>query len=708
MPLFHPCRCAGSIRHIHKECLVRWISIKSSANKSRDDGATHSDDRLLCEICGFEVQFRPVLSSEYKGDSLRTTCLIFLEIITGLFKTAWLNARPIVGLCSFGLFVPFLVGLVITASTSLFASGQYWDMVSTVPNIVENATTICVIGYIGTVLLVPHCTWLGVRLALALAPLTGFVSWTATVLVGGLITSSSVFSDVSADIVNCLRGTGVLGSIAAIIWGISHRSSATREISYYAKLAYHGICLVIVPLTVGVMATYGSPIDRYIVPDDEDLTSLSEFMPYLSVFVFYFILGAMLMVGIHAYHEHFWRYVVTRDIRRRLKLNRSVVASMLGRNKIRAQSESFGTMIELVGLGLFGIFFGISPVVRILQKLDLCPVWGLTIPDHESSSLNIIPIEIFYMHLLIPMVLAAPPVPSIVQRVCSRFKSSFHKSLSQSASDKSMIVRIFVVRQLLFNVGFGMSLGVPTLMGRVILGPNDSLSFTIGSVGSLAILHAVFRSVYAVETYMRNGIMKGWFRRVFSTVIVGIVVFAVIPILAGFSFHLAFLIPLQELHKTTGRIAIIVSDSLDSRLAQVIPVWIIGLMMLKVAIALSSLRRHQHPLMRVYFLNGVFDPGFQRGVLGLSGKIVFALSVHALAPAGVGISLQHYGLISEFTRKHVLAAYIAALAIVRVVVPRTYSWWRIQRAAAFQKKFVVKRQLQNADWGDRDDSVINT
>jgi hypothetical protein len=705
MPLFHPCRCAGSIRHIHEECLVRWISIKSSANKSRDDGATHSDDRLLCEICGFEVQFRPVLSSEYKGDSLRTTCLIFLEIITGLFKTTWLNVRPIVGLCSFGLIVPFLVGLVITANTSLFASVQYWNMVSTVPNILENATAICLIGYIGTALSVPHCTWLGVRLALALAPLIGPVSWTATVVVGGLITSSSVFSDVSADILNCLRGTGVLGSISAIIWGLIHRSAATREISYYSKLAYHGICLVIVPLTVGVMATYGSPIDRYIVPDDEDLTSLSEFMPFLSVFVFYFILGAMLMVGIHAYHEYFWREVVTRDIRRRLKIHWSVVASMLGRNTIRAESESFGTMIELVGLGFFGIFFGISPVVRILQKLDLCPVWGLTIPDHESSSLNIIPIEIFYMHLLIPMVLAAPPVPSIVQRVCSRLKARFHRSLSQSASDESMIVRIFVVRQLLFNFAFATILGFPTLVGRVVLGRNDSLSFTIGSVGTLAILHAVFRSVYAVETYMRNGIMKGWFRRVCSTVIVAIVVFALIPILAGFSFHLAFLIPLQELHKTTGRIAIIVSDS---RLAQVIPVWIIGLMMLKVAIALSSLRRHQHPLMRVYFLNGVFDPGFQSGVLGLSRKVVFALTVHALVPAGVGLGLEHYGLISEFTRKHVLAAYIAALAIVRVVVPKTHSWWRNQRAAAFQKKFVVKRQLQNADWGDRDDSVINT
>lgn len=25
-PLFHPCKCSGSIQHVHQECLMEWLS----------------------------------------------------------------------------------------------------------------------------------------------------------------------------------------------------------------------------------------------------------------------------------------------------------------------------------------------------------------------------------------------------------------------------------------------------------------------------------------------------------------------------------------------------------------------------------------------------------------------------------------------------------------------------------------------------------
>ncbi|KAI9486480.1 MAG: hypothetical protein EXX96DRAFT_549211 [Benjaminiella poitrasii] len=44
-PLFHPCKCAGSIRYVHQECLIEWLS--------------HSRKKY-CELCGHPFTFTPV------------------------------------------------------------------------------------------------------------------------------------------------------------------------------------------------------------------------------------------------------------------------------------------------------------------------------------------------------------------------------------------------------------------------------------------------------------------------------------------------------------------------------------------------------------------------------------------------------------------------------------------------------------------------
>eukprot|EP00127_Corallochytrium_limacisporum_P000831 Clim_evm7s26 gene=Clim_evmTU7s26 len=46
-PLFYPCKCTGSIKHIHQDCLLEWLK------HSKKDH---------CELCGHKFQFRPVYS----------------------------------------------------------------------------------------------------------------------------------------------------------------------------------------------------------------------------------------------------------------------------------------------------------------------------------------------------------------------------------------------------------------------------------------------------------------------------------------------------------------------------------------------------------------------------------------------------------------------------------------------------------------------
>jgi E3 ubiquitin-protein ligase DOA10 len=30
-PLFHPCKCRGSIKHVHQKCLVDWLEHRASS-----------------------------------------------------------------------------------------------------------------------------------------------------------------------------------------------------------------------------------------------------------------------------------------------------------------------------------------------------------------------------------------------------------------------------------------------------------------------------------------------------------------------------------------------------------------------------------------------------------------------------------------------------------------------------------------------------
>ncbi|GJD11889.1 E3 ubiquitin-protein ligase MARCH6 [Galdieria sulphuraria] len=62
-PLFHPCRCSGSIKYIHEDCLVQWLSEMRSER---------------CELCGSTFRFIPV----YKQDS--PSRLSFFELLSGV------------------------------------------------------------------------------------------------------------------------------------------------------------------------------------------------------------------------------------------------------------------------------------------------------------------------------------------------------------------------------------------------------------------------------------------------------------------------------------------------------------------------------------------------------------------------------------------------------------------------------------------------
>ena len=53
-PLFHPCKCSGSIKWVHQACLLEWLRVKHG----------HSNARR-CELCHSEFVFTPL----YRDDT---------------------------------------------------------------------------------------------------------------------------------------------------------------------------------------------------------------------------------------------------------------------------------------------------------------------------------------------------------------------------------------------------------------------------------------------------------------------------------------------------------------------------------------------------------------------------------------------------------------------------------------------------------------
>lgn len=49
-PLFYPCKCTGSIRYVHQDCLMEWLR--------------HVGSKTKCELCGYEYQFKNIYSPD--------------------------------------------------------------------------------------------------------------------------------------------------------------------------------------------------------------------------------------------------------------------------------------------------------------------------------------------------------------------------------------------------------------------------------------------------------------------------------------------------------------------------------------------------------------------------------------------------------------------------------------------------------------------
>ncbi|OLY79830.1 ERAD-associated E3 ubiquitin-protein ligase doa10 [Smittium mucronatum] len=100
-PLFHPCKCSGSIKYVHQDCLLEWL--QHSKNKN-------------CELCGHNYSISPVYS-----EKMPKRLPIFV-----LLKRALIYQFKVLALCLRTIFVMFLWLILLPNVAAYFTRFCFW------------------------------------------------------------------------------------------------------------------------------------------------------------------------------------------------------------------------------------------------------------------------------------------------------------------------------------------------------------------------------------------------------------------------------------------------------------------------------------------------------------------------------------------------------------------------------------------------------
>ncbi|SCV01182.1 LANO_0F10550g1_1 [Lachancea nothofagi CBS 11611] len=138
-PLFHPCKCRGSIKYIHEGCLMEWVA-------SKNVDLTRPGSEIKCDICHHRIQLTTVYDDNTPDRVplaliLRTTFSVVLRKAQYTLCIAVAASLLIVGIPLVWNILGKFIAMLLFKGT-LTVSGHFWKSVlfgfeSTVP---EKAT----------------------------------------------------------------------------------------------------------------------------------------------------------------------------------------------------------------------------------------------------------------------------------------------------------------------------------------------------------------------------------------------------------------------------------------------------------------------------------------------------------------------------------------------------------------------------------------
>lgn len=745
-PLFHPCKCTGSIRHIHEICLVKWLSIKSTGHAhSTASSELHAIQGMRCELCGYFFEFAPEYSVEYKSSSAvgLTFALavdIVVSILTDVYKRSCSWIRGSLALVGF----PFVMGLMILSvltritrtadmayGVSIYSLSQSWlrtFIIGSVSAVLgsfafermvdqprPNARTLANLLGVSLIGIPAGLAFLIIPYLVGLEVVTLISSQTGGALAASLpdLTVSPLL-DISADLGISSLGFLAVSLAATLVYGIAQirqmQASEVHAISQrYLIKTVRILSALVVPLAVGEIVKEAEILNTSWIQSRS--TRIGSWLLTMA-------LGCLVTVPTVLTQRFITAHVMSSHMKNQISRTGPTYLLLCGRNMRGLGTLAGPSQAAIIRMVLHIALMAVAfyPAIIVLRLINILPLSQT--PVSAVTSQFSLPFEFLYAHVLIPLVLNAPPVPRSVDRRWRSFKRMARETTSE-LSWKTLSLTLLAVAMILFTSSITV-IGLPLLVGRAVLGRHDDLvAFSIGFIVILGSVHIALRTMASNERASAvratqpllagtgeaaddaavtetsdpgpsTPISESWAVRGFSLVGVGALGIFVLPLLIGMAFHLALILPMRD---SLVAVQVDPSDS-SALLTRILPLWIIGIMIMKIALAVSttglipSLRNSVTEVAALYEREGLLSFPLHRSLfLAFFVPSITALGLHCYIPYILGLYLGT----GDFT----VLVYLGIVGSYRLVLPRLLGFLRKQREIVFNKKYLVRTRLRN-------------
>ena len=723
-PLFHPCKCTGSIRHIHEVCLVKWLSIRSTGRS--DSSNSFSFDTLegvKCELCGHSFQFSPEYSSDYSthgglGFSLRLS----LEIIRSLIATAVRRSMPVLTLVGWVVVFPITMGFFLLLSLSLLFRTNLNLYGQSVLSARASGVRIYFVGsmvaMVGSVALdrvlrarraLRERSWrmyilmglIGLAASLTLLTVPYF---TGRAVLGLILHECMRFSIESTVCLSLGRNHGPLtdfnhdvslvtiGSVAWFLVGtlatMSYRmytagfSVIVQSVAEFFRKSSRSVSSFFVPLLVGHLMTPLLP--DWIVLWISEQTQGAQILLTIAT-------GCAITTPTVFVQKYFFEIFFS-------PLSNTPLLRLLLRGRSASEPISASGILIRAVVQLCVLYGAVKPVWGFLTASSILPV-DVSVSSGIGSPL-VLPFELFYAHILVPLLLNTPRVPDHFRRWWTRIERA--RDLYLLGANSMLIALVGLVTLVLASsVALLILVGLPISLGRLIVGKGDDVvAYPLGLLIALLTVHLVVRLIpggrlRARSTATSSLRTKFWISLA-SLLLTVVSVGIVLPVVVGVSFQLGAVLALRRLSFALP----VASPEPVTWWTQTLPVWIIGVMLIKICGALAgvgAVPRWRSTLDRIKHLSET-EGWASRSVQDLIRKSVVIPVVvwcvkACITPYVIGVVVEKTtGLrISELA---VLAFWLLTLGL-RYIAPWLATALARQKEMALKRRYLVRTKLCN-------------
>ena len=131
-PLFYPCKCDGSIKYVHQECLVQWLKVSSRTTGTQPK----------CELCGETFHFQNIYAVD--APNSLTILDIGFELIPRAVGFLKFLFKVVISCFSWGLILPLFTNWWVKlcwCSISEPDLGTCWNGTISIDDSLETLTT---------------------------------------------------------------------------------------------------------------------------------------------------------------------------------------------------------------------------------------------------------------------------------------------------------------------------------------------------------------------------------------------------------------------------------------------------------------------------------------------------------------------------------------------------------------------------------------